>query len=143
MIRPGWLAGFAIAASLFAPLPAQSQTATLELVITNLRNDRGVVLVSVDTSESWFRDGVASVRSLRLAPTNRGARASVSGLAPGEYAIRIHHDEDGDNHFDTGLFGIPTERYGFSGRSGRFGLPPFEEAKFAFPENATQHVRLR
>jgi uncharacterized protein (DUF2141 family) len=122
---------------------AGAQTSALDISVSNLRSDRGVVLVNVDTEASWFRDSAAPMRSLRLTPANRSAQIRVEGLPPGDYAIRVHHDENGDGRLNTGLFGIPSERYGFSGRSRRLGPPPFAEAKFEFPEFATQAISLR
>lgn len=129
---------------LFSQNAAFAQDATLTIGITNLRTDRGVVLVNIDTAASWFIANSTPVRSLRLTPHDRTASVQVEGLPAGNYAIRVHHDEDGDGRLDTGLFGIPTERYGFSGRpSSRLGPPPFDLAKMAVDGDSRLTIRLR
>jgi uncharacterized protein (DUF2141 family) len=51
----------------------------------------------------------------------------------GEYAIKIYHDENGNDELDTNFLGIPKEGVGFSNNpSARFGEPGFDEAKFVF-----------
>lgn len=39
---------------------------------------------------------------------------SFNNLAYGTYAIAIYHDRNGDQQLNRGLFGMPTEGYGFS-----------------------------
>ena len=52
-------------------------------------------------------------------------------IPAGAYAIKAYHDENGNGRLDT-LLGIPTEKYAFSNKlRGRFGVPPFEKAKFS------------
>lgn len=134
----------ALAASLLYARAALAQIAVLTITITNLRGDRGAVLVNLDTADTWFSGRAGPVRSLRLTPRNRTASAHFEGLPPGEYALRIYHDENNDGRLNTGLFGIPTERFGFSGaRSARLGPPPFETAKFILAGDAALVIRLR
>jgi uncharacterized protein (DUF2141 family) len=60
-----------------------------------------------------------------------GPTASVSfaGLAPGEYAVSVYHDENGNGRLDTNLVGRPIEAYGFSrDASGVMGPPRFADA---------------
>lgn len=58
----------------------------------------------------------------------------------GEYAIKVHHDEDGNNEMDTNFLGIPSEDYGFSNNaSGTFGPADWEDAKFAFETDNQIH----
>ena len=52
-------------------------------------------------------------------------------LTPGIYAVAVFHDENLNDIFDQGIFGIPLENYGFSNDArGFFSAPDFEDAKF-------------
>ena len=66
------------------------------------------------------------------------------GLAPGDYAAAIIHDENGNAKLDT-LMGIPREGFGFSRNPAiGFGPPNFDAARFAVGGHATaQQVRMR
>ena len=55
---------------------------------------------------------------------------SLPGLAPGDYALAVIHDENGNGKLDT-IVGIPREGYGFSRNAPvRFGPPRFAAARF-------------
>ncbi|MDR0612870.1 MAG: DUF2141 domain-containing protein, partial [Dysgonamonadaceae bacterium] len=59
-------------------------------------------------------------------------------LPEGEYAISVYHDENDNNKLDTGVFGIPTEGYGFSNNvKGFMGPPSFKESKFSLTKDST------
>jgi uncharacterized protein (DUF2141 family) len=122
---------------------AQNVAGRLEISVINLRSESGVVLINVDTEASWFRSAARAARSLQVAPNGRAAYVSIEDLPAGRYAVRVHHDENGDGRFNTGLFGLPTERYGFTGRSSRLGPPAFAEAAFQFtaPMSLTIHLK--
>ena len=51
-------------------------------------------------------------------------------VEPGEYALTVLHDENGNGKLDTNLLGMPKEGYGVSNNAfRRFGPPRFREAK--------------
>lgn len=61
----------------------------------------------------------------------------LSGLAPGNYAIRAVHDVDADGDIDVNMLGIPTEPFGFSNDAmGKMGPPTFDQAKFRIKPGA-------
>jgi uncharacterized protein (DUF2141 family) len=64
-------------------------------------------------------------------------------LPEGEYAISLYHDVNDNNTLDTGLFGIPTEGYGFSNNvKGLMGAPSFEKSKFSLTEDRIMRINL-
>jgi uncharacterized protein (DUF2141 family) len=122
---------------------SQSSAPALEVRITNLRTDSGVVLIDLDTEASWFKARQRSVRSVRVTPQSRAAKITLDSLPPGRYAIRVHHDENGDGRLNTGLFKLPKERYGFSGNPGGIGPPPYAKAAFLHDGRGIIEIRLR
>ena len=90
-----------------------------------------VRLALFDSSEYWPEDKDNAVLALSAPIEGDTVVIEISALAPGEYAIAAFHDEDGDAVFDRGLFGVPTERYGFSNNArGSTGPPDYEDALF-------------
>lgn len=71
-------------------------------------------------------------------------RFSLPGLAPGDYALAVIHDENGNGKLDT-IVGIPREGYGFSRNAPvRFGPPRFAAARFTVEGTETsERVTMR
>jgi uncharacterized protein (DUF2141 family) len=60
----------------------------------------------------------------------------IDNLEPGEYALAIYHDENGNGKLDSNFLGMPTEDYVFSNyATGSFGPPSFEDAKFILADS--------
>jgi uncharacterized protein (DUF2141 family) len=59
-------------------------------------------------------------------------------VPPGDYALLVLHDENGNNKVDT-MLGIPREGVGFS-RNPRlmFGPPRFEAVRIHIPAGASE-----
>jgi uncharacterized protein (DUF2141 family) len=69
-----------------------------------------------------------------ISRTVRAAEAGsilIRGVPPGDYAVSLIHDENGDGQLNKFL-GIPREGFGFSRNPRlRMGPPGFEECRFA------------
>lgn len=122
---------------------AQEGTARLKVDVTGLESDRGSVRIALYGSETAFLK--TPVRSAVL-PV-RGGRSSwqLEALPPGEYAVAVVHDENGNGKADRGAFGIPTEPFAFSnGARALMGPPKWKDARFALRTPATEiQVRLK
>lgn len=72
------------------------------------------------------------------------ARLSFTGIASGDYALSVLHDENGNGRADM-LMGIPREGFGFSENPRiRFGPPRFDAARFHIgTTDLTKDVRLQ
>lgn len=117
----------------------------LSLSITDLRNNKGHVLISV------YKDGVGypeevdkAVRRAKLTITNKIATVSFEGLTSGNYAIAILHDENDDGKMNTNFLGLPKEGYGFSNNvMGSFGPPAFSKASFQYNTNQPKIISIK
>ncbi len=59
-------------------------------------------------------------------------KALFGKLPPGEYAVVVVHDENGNGKLDTGFLGLGGESYAFSNDVRPFfGWPDFEDVKFS------------
>lgn len=100
--------------------------------LTGFSSMRGAARVALfDSGEFWPEDIDNAVRRISASVGADTVFMTIKDLDPGEYAISAFHDEDLDSIFDRGLFGVPTEDYGFSNNvRGSTGPPPFEDALF-------------
>ena len=49
-------------------------------------------------------------------------------LAPGEYVVRMYHDENNNQKMDRNAFGMPSEGYAFSNEAtGNMGPPQYKD----------------
>ena len=137
---------FFLLSFLFAFTSFHSPTdATLKVTITNLRNNKGHVLISI------FRDGVGypdkpekSFKRAKLTISNKIAGFDFAGLPTGNYAIAILHDENDDQKMNTNFFGLPKEGYGFSNNvMGTFGPPGYSKASFNYTASTAAAISIK
>ncbi|MEO1481758.1 MAG: DUF2141 domain-containing protein [Myxococcota bacterium] len=86
------------------------------------------------------RKAVAAKR-VDVKPGAKGFVLVFDGITAGEYAVSVHHDENGNQEFDTNWMGIPSEGWGASmDARGSFGPPSYDDAKF---DHRGERTKLR
>jgi uncharacterized protein (DUF2141 family) len=145
---------FITALSVFLALVAAGEPETrppalgdITIIVTNLRNTDGEVLISLyDKAEGFPRDRSAIVRSVAIVPDGSDQVATVfEDLPYGDYAVAVLHDEDRSLGMTFGRFRMPKEGYCFSNNvKVRFKAPSFKKAKFTLDSaRVTQTLRMR
>ena len=132
-----------LAAILAVALPATADETKLALTIDidGASAGRGQIIATLFDSEAEYMKIPVGEQS---APVSLKGQAQIvfEGLSPGDYAVSIVHDADGDGELDTGLFGIPTEKVGFSNNArGRMGPAPWSKAKVILTAE-TPNIRI-
>ena len=98
---------------------------TLDIEVTNLRNDKGLIMLQV------FSESEVVIRQEKGFIKEKKCSIVIRNLSPGKYAIRFFHDENADGILETNKLGKPTEGYGFSNNAyGMFGPKPFKDWLF-------------
>jgi uncharacterized protein (DUF2141 family) len=122
--------------------PDMAQPVSMDML--GLRSDKGKVLVCLTRRPDHFPDCRDDPDKRHFAVPARGGETLLGALAPGQYAIAIIHDENGNGRLDT-FAGIPREGVGFSRNPAlRFGAPSFRAASFAVSGSAVeQDIRLK
>jgi uncharacterized protein (DUF2141 family) len=106
----------------------------LVVPITNLRTDRGNIPIALYRGAEGYgepsRAHAADTVPIRGFGTDFRAAATFEKLPPGDYALVVLHDENGDGIMNTS-FGFPQEGFGSSNNPRpKFGPPSFAETKF-------------
>lgn len=112
-------------------LAGQTQINSSELVIhiTGFKNSTGIAKVAIVNSKENY-EANTPFKGFNFEIINNKAVKTIT-LPYGEYVVKAYHDENANNELDTRMFGIPTERYGFSNNArGTFGPPEYDEAAF-------------
>ncbi len=119
---------FLLAASLAAPLFAQSCAVTL--AAKDVQSSAGVVGFVLFSSPAGWPNDLAKAYKNDAVPAKPGlVELKLSGLAPGKYAVVALHDENKNKKLDKKGSGRPKEGWAMS-RDPKVGLktPKFDAA---------------
>ena len=113
--------------------------------MTGFENAEGQALVAFFLDDSGWPDPDESIFATSTVPISDGrAFAVVEDVPAGPFAVSVFHDTDNDRELDTGVFGIPSEAYGFSADArSTFGPPKFEEARLELAAGETKQIIIR
>lgn len=92
-----------------------SSNGILNINIAGLMSTRGQVCLSLYNRAEYFpMQPEKSVRNQCVKITKLPIQVSFKDLAPGNYAVAVLHDANGNGKFDRNFIGLPTEGFGFS-----------------------------
>ena len=106
----------------------QDKGHTITVSIDNVRNDKGKVIISLHSAETFMKgkgldSGESKIKDGKITVTFKNVK-------PGTYALLALHDENGNYMMDFEGNGMPKEDYGMSNNPVFFGPPQFNDAKF-------------
>ena len=100
--------------------------------LTGIQASRGgKIYAALQTREQFMQP--ASTRGASLDPKAASATIKFSDVPPGEYAIGILHDTNGNRQMDTAANGIPLEGWAIPGGAALDHKPSFDEVKMTVP----------
>lgn len=133
----------------FAPQgSAQSElnfAAQLTVTVEGLASQEGNVCFKVFSGSQGFpnEDDNAVVKSC-MAIAEMPLSVTFEDLTVGNYAVAIYHDANGDEMLNRGLFGMPTEGYGFSNDAiARTGPASYEDAMILVGGNTAITISMQ
>ena len=87
----------------------------IHVVVKNLKSAKGQLLVAVFNSKSGFPDDASKAYWKKKAKLDKAQYDFViPHLPPGNYAVVVVHDEDGDGKMQKSIIGMPKEGVGIS-----------------------------
>jgi uncharacterized protein (DUF2141 family) len=121
-----------------------SPVARLEIDVTSLRSQKGVIQLCLTSDPKNFPACVDDARALTRSVPATTPSVTFDALPVGDYAVAVIHDENANKKLDT-MLGIPREGFGFSRNPAiGFGPPKFAAARFVLDINGTaQDIRMR
>lgn len=117
----------------------------VDIRLEGLRSHKGVVLACLSRNPTLFlkcdRDPASYKAKI---PADGQTQLHFTGVAPGDYALAIVHDENGNMRVDK-MLGIPKEGVGFSRNPVLImGPPRFDAVRFHVADTPVpQVVKLR
>ena len=115
-----------------------ANAADVKVDIKNIKQLKGEIVLSLTSKPEAFLAGPATKLTVKVQASS--ATAVFTNVAPGEYAISLFQDLNGNQKLDRNFMGIPSEPYGASNNAkGSFGPPKYTDAKFVV---GTEEVSL-
>jgi uncharacterized protein (DUF2141 family) len=113
----------------------------LTVAIDGIEKLKGQILVGVYDSAGFLRKPVY----VGMVKADKDeVRVVIDSVATGKYAVSIFHDDNDNYKLDTGQFGIPVEKTGFSNNAkGKAGPPKFEDCAFKIEEDSVIYITLQ
>ncbi|PHV07109.1 hypothetical protein CSQ96_11090 [Janthinobacterium sp. BJB412] len=111
---------------------ASAGAADLTIRVDAVRSADGKLMVAIYDKAANFLS--KPLKDLVVAPVAGSNTVQVKDLPPGDYAVAVFHDQNGNGKMDANAFGIPTESVGFSNDAhGNMGPPSFDSARLSLP----------
>ncbi len=128
-----------IGATIVLLLATQAATAAeLRVQVVGITRPVGTLSAMLVDSQAAWNGAAPPVGGRRSEITATGTiELTFEDLAPGEYAIRLMHDENGNGSLDRNPLGMPIEGYGFSNNPRVMRAATFDEARFTVPPAGT------
>jgi uncharacterized protein (DUF2141 family) len=120
------------------PLRARAEDASaansIKVVVVGLHSNDGEVDCALFGSADGFPGESAKARKTAKSKIENGQAVCIfGGVAPGDYAVSVFHDENGNGKLDRNFMGMPKEGVGASNdAAGHFGPPKFDDARFSY-----------
>lgn len=107
---------------------------SLLIRITGIRDSKGSIQIGLWKGKKGFPSKSKKMFRGDSVDAKKGAlsvNARFDDLPPGEYAVAVYHDENGNKKLDKTWYGLPKEGYGFSTESGGIiRRPSYRKSKF-------------
>ena len=114
---------------------------SLNITVTNFKNTKGSLRVCITDQKNNFLKDCLFSQIVSIEDDN--VSLSFENLKDGFYAVSVYHDENKNGVLETsGLFGFPSEPFGFSNNpSMLFGSPSFKRSSIKV--NADKKITIK
>jgi uncharacterized protein (DUF2141 family) len=116
---------------LVTAMTAPALAARIIVKIDGVHSNRGNVFVGLYSNPRDFLNGTHCDVFYKVKASTAPITVAFDNLRPGTYAVGAYHDENGNNHLDTSILGLPIEGYALSNDvRAIFAKPQFYQAAF-------------
>lgn len=116
---------------LFAVAGTANAQSKVSVEIEGIENQKREMMIALFDEAGFLKMPVAA-RSKTIEMET--LTVVFDSIAPGDYAISVFQDENGNGELDRGAFGIPVEPFGFSNNTGGGSMiPAFSKYKLGLP----------
>jgi uncharacterized protein (DUF2141 family) len=105
----------------------------IDVTVTGVSSASGMVGCALFSSKTGFplESKKHAATTVRVQAAGGVANCSFENVSPGEYAVAVVHDTNGNEQADTNMLGMPTEGVGVSNNViPKLSPPSFEVCRF-------------
>ena len=102
----------------------------------------GIIRVAIYHDKAFWLDENGMVRGRIGMVLETHQKVEIHGLPEGNYAVAVHHDQNGDGKMNRLLGLLPKEAYGFSNNVGKYGPASFDSASLYLNGNKEITITL-
>jgi len=114
----------------------------LTVVVDGIEKSEGKIFVAVYDSIN-FQKQPLYYKVVKVEAGQEAVTVEIENITSGKYAVSLYHDENGNNKLDTGSYGIPIEKYGFSNNAKpENGAPSFQDCMIYIDEGTEINITL-
>lgn len=115
-----------------AGMASAAMAADVTVTLTGVQARGGKVLVSLQSGDEFMKP-MGRFGSIAGGDSAGDETVVVHNVPPGDYAVMVLHDADGDMQMAHQADGKPKEGWGMSGQWARGHRPTFSEVKITVP----------
>lgn len=132
-----------ITASLTLGAAGPAMAAVVEVSVSGITSNSGEIGCGLFASADGFPMQTKKATQQWLPARQGGVLCRFENLGPGDYAVAVTHDLNGNRRTDTNFLGVPREDWGVS-RGARPSLraPRFAEANFSLAATETRKLEV-
>lgn len=132
-----------LAGAVFAVAAGPALANEITVRVFDIASGDGEIGCALHSSAAQFPTGAADSGQIWQKADPAGVTCVFSDVAPGEYAVAVAHDLNGNRETDTSFLGLPQEDWGVSNNV-RFSFRPprFDEAQFQVVEAESVNLEV-
>lgn len=109
---------------------------SLTITINGFSSNEGKASVAIYRVSDDFPGAKSQYKGKVVLIENKKAIVIFENLPKAKYAAAVYHDKNKNGILDKNMFGVPTEKYGFSNNAREtFSAPSFESAAVNLDKN--------
>ena len=122
---------------------AAESSGELKIMVEGLKSDAGKVRIGLFDTPEAYHSKSNQFRGAALEIKDRKCVWVVEEVPYGEYAVIVHHDQNGNKEMDYKFLKIPREPYGFSKNVPvRLKMPAWNKVKFTL-DTKSKTIKIR
>ena len=125
----------------FGTLTGEEGQITVE--VSGIKKIKGQLIISLYDKPDGFPNTLDRKETVNVKVEGTTVTHVFSNLPPGDYALAVIHDANGNGKMDKHFFGLPREKYGFSNNAKAFlRAPSFKKAKFTLVDTYLAKIKI-
>jgi uncharacterized protein (DUF2141 family) len=124
---------------------SNNQIGDLTVYVVGLKSNKGKLKIALSGTKENYKKTKNAFRGVAATIKNNKSEWLFKNIPYGEYAVKMYHDQNGNNKFDRNFLGLPKESYAFSNNAkANLGPAKWEDAKFDFKsKNMTIEIKIQ